>query len=254
MPGPQHERFLTTVINAFQILEAIQKRDGATATELVDSFDISKSTLYDYLATLYSLEYIVKAGEEYQISLKSLDHGIYARNSIPLVEHAQSPLEQLAADTNQVAWLYVEEHGHVVYLSVAEGENAIRTRGRIGLRTYMHCTAAGKAILAHFPTERVRDVIDRHGLPRLTQKTITDSETLFRELEEIRERGYAFNIGESMEGARAVAAPIMVDDKPIGAVNVVGAGNRLKGSRFRTTIPEQVLGAANDIELNFRYR
>lgn len=254
MPELQHKRFLTTVVNAFQILEVIKNRDGATATELAGSFDISKSTLYDYLATLYALEYIVKDGDVYQISLKSLDHGTYARDNVPLVEHAQSPLEQLATDTNQVAWLYIEEHGHVVYLSVAEGENAVRTRGRIGMRTYMHCTAAGKAILAHFPTGQVREVIDRHGLPRLTQETITDSETLFRELDEIRERGYSFNVGESMEGARAVAAPILIDESPVGAVNVVGASNRLKGSRFDTTLPEQVLSAANDIELNVRYQ
>lgn len=254
MTGSRNERLLTTAVNCFDILETLQARDGATASELSVALDISKSTLYGYLTTLHELEYVVKTDEEYDVSLKCLDHGTYAREKIPLIEHARSPLEHLATSTNQVAWLYVEEHGHLVYLLSAEGENAVRTRGRVGMRTHLHCTAAGKAILSHLPEARVREIIDRHGLPRLTDQTITEVDALFAALESVRERGYAFNVGESMENARAVAAPILVDDEPVGAVNVVGSASRLRGRGFREGMAEAVLGTANDIELNLRYR
>lgn len=246
------DRLLTTVVNVFEILGALQEHNGATVSELAASFEMSRSTLYDYLGTLYELEYVVKDGDEYDVGLKCLDHGMYAREKVELLEHASGPLQQLAIETGQVAWLYVEEHGRLVYLDSAEGERAVRTRGRVGMRSYLHCTAAGKAMLAHLPEEAVRDRLPE--LPKLTAETITDVDALLAECEAIRDRGYAFNVGESMPDARAVAAPILIDDEPLGAVTVVGAANRLRGTRFREDIPEVVLAAANDIELNFRYR
>lgn len=248
------DRLLTTVVNSFDILEALKDGDGATVAELAASLDISRSTLYDYLTTLYELEYVVKDGEEYDVSLKALDLGSYAREQVPLLAHARGPVAQLASSTDQVAWLFVEEHGRIVYLYSAEGANAIRTRGRVGRRAFMHATAAGKAILAHLSADRVEAIVERHGLPRLTDETITATGTLREELETVRDRGYATNVGESMAKARAVAAPIMSEGTPVGAINVVGAENRLVGRVFEEELPEAVLGAANDIELNLRYR
>ncbi len=52
---------------------------------------------------------------------------------------------------------------------------------------------SAKAILSAFPDERVRDIVDRHGLPAKTPQTITDPDALFEELATIRERGFALN-------------------------------------------------------------
>lgn len=254
MTETRDRRLLTTAVNCFDILAELQAHDGATASELSEELDITKSTLYDYLTTLRTLEYVVQDGEKYDVGLKCLDHGTYALEKIPLVKNSEVPLRNLATSTDQVAWLHKEEHGRLVYLLSAEGENAVKTRGRVGRRTYLHCMSAGKAILAYLPEEEVDEIIDRHGLPRLTENTITDRDALFAELEAIRERGYAFNLGESMTNARAVAAPILLDDEPVGGTSVVGSANRLQGEEFREDIPNAVLGAANDIELNLRYR
>ncbi len=61
----------------------------------------------------------------------------------------------------------------------------------------MHQVAGGKAILAEYSRERVEGIIEQHGLPATTEYTITDPETLFQELEDIRKRGYATTIEES---------------------------------------------------------
>lgn len=253
MEKTNDDRLLTTIVNTFEILSLLQERDGATVLELVDVLSMSKSTLYDYLRTLHALEYVVKNGETYNISLKFLDHGTHVQNRLTFLSQIQSPLNQLAIDTDHATWFFVEEHGRAVYIHLEEGENAARTRGRIGMRTYMHCTAAGKAMLARFTREKVWKIIGKHGLPEITSETITEPETLFAELDEIREQGYSFNIGESMKNARAIAAPVIVDDNVIGAITIVGGKSELKGEWLYDALPEKLLIAKNNTELNIQY-
>lgn len=57
-------------------------------------------------------------------------------------------LEQLAEESGAAVWLMVEEGGKAVYLAQEFGEQAIETHERLGKHEYMHCLAAGKAMLA----------------------------------------------------------------------------------------------------------
>jgi DNA-binding IclR family transcriptional regulator len=103
----------------------------------------------------------------------------------------------------------------------------------VGERMYLHTTAAGKAILAEYPEERVDFIVDRTGLPRQTDRTITSREALKRELDGIRQRGYALNRGEDQEGVYAIG---QVARKPsgavLGAISVAGPTYRTKKRRF----------------------
>lgn len=47
----------------------------------------------------------------------------------------------------------------------------------------MHCTAVGKVILAHLPLNEIVDVIDKYGLPKHTEQTITDKDSFLRNWE-----------------------------------------------------------------------
>lgn len=85
-----------------------------------------------------------------------------------------------------MANLVVEEYGHGVFLYRSKGPEAVHMDTHAGKRLPMHTTAFGKAILAHFPEERVEEIIEANGLPAHTPKTITDRDTLFEELESIR--------------------------------------------------------------------
>lgn len=97
----------------------------------------------------------------------------------------------------------------------------------------MHTGASGKAFLAEYSTERVNEIIDRWGLPALTETTITDRERLFEELKEIRDRGYAYNNQENLEGMRAISAVVHNPDGSIlGALSIYGPAYRLNQSEM----------------------
>ncbi len=233
------------------IIDGLKELGGAGVTELSRHLDLPKSTVHNYLSTLEQEEYLVKDGTTYRLGIRLLEYGAYARNQMEIYEVAKPELEQLASETGELANLLIEEHGRGSYLYRTRGEMAVRVKAHVGTRVTLHSTALGKSILAHLPRERVKTIVDRHGLEPSTEETITDRSTLFDELDRIQEEGVAFDEGERIKGLRCVAAPVLdADDDVLGAISVSGPANRLRGDRFREDLPQRVLEAVNVIELN----
>ncbi|WP_280535465.1 IclR family transcriptional regulator [Halopenitus sp. POP-27] len=242
-----------TLEKGFRIIETIEELESATLTDVADEMGLARSTVHDYLTTLCDLEYLVKTDGEYQLGLTFTRLGTSATETVQLSDTITPYLERLADATGETVWFLVEECGRAVYLGHAEGDQAIKTEHTIGGRSYLHCHAGGKAILAQLPDERVEEIIDMHGLPEITEHTITSREALFEELERIRDRNYAQNHSEQLAETRAVSAAIVVDDEVLGAISVGGPAHRLRGDRFETELPNQVMSVVNEIRINHRY-
>jgi DNA-binding IclR family transcriptional regulator len=243
-------RTIKTADRIFDIIEGLDELGRAGVTELAEYVDIPKSTLYQYLASLEQRGYVVNNEGTYRLSLRMLGYGTKIRKQMPVYEYSRPHVEKLAEQTGEIAWLIVEERGLCVTLERVVGEQGLKKfGGQIGGRSKLHTHAAGKAILANLPADQVELIINRHGLPGHTDETIQDSDALFEELETIRERGYAFNENETIEGLRAVGSAIMGDDEILGAIAVGGSQSRLKGDYYRDELPELILDTVNEIEL-----
>lgn len=237
-----------------QIVEALKSMEGARVTEIADRVGLSKGTVHDYLSTLREQNYVVKEGHEYHVGLGFFEIGEYARNRIQIYHAAKPEVKKLAEETGELANLLYEEHGFGVYLYRARGENAVTLDTHTGKRRYLHNTALGKAILAHKPKEQVEEILDQHGMPQATRHTITDREELYTELDQVRDRGYAFCNQERVEGLHCVAAPLQSQNGTVlGAISVAGPSTRIQGERLKEELPQKVLQAANVIEINANY-
>lgn len=237
----------------FAVIEAIEELESTGVSELADHLDLAVSTVHDHLTTLVELGYLQKEDQAYRLGLKFLGLGENARYNLKAYPLVMPYLEKIAEETGESAWFVVEEDGLAVYVAKARGEVGVETANRVGRRSLLHYHAGGKAILAHLSRERVEAIVDQHGLPGLTENTITDLPTLFEALEAIREQGYAQNDNEEIVGTRSVAAPILVEDRVLGAISVGGPANRLKGERFQRELPDLVSGITNEIELKVQY-
>jgi len=240
---------LQSIRRVSEIIELLQREGPLGATEITERLDVPTSTAHDYLSSLYDLEYLVKTEGKYDLGLRLLDHGIAARDRHAIADIGQQTITQLANETGEATWLVTEEHGRAVYLDYALGEHAVQTHARIGTRSYLHQLASGKSILAYLPEARVEEIIDRHGLEQRTPHTIDSRAQLLDELEATRERGYAINDQEAVEGARAVGKAIIVGGDVVGAISVVGPANRLTDQQLADGIVDQIRGAANELEL-----
>ena len=247
-------RTIRSVETAFDIVEHLKETDGAGVTELASELDLAKSTVHSHLATLYSKGYVIREGDTFCVALRFLDLGNYAREQNSLYQVARPKVDELAEQTGEKVWILGEEHGRGIHLYVASGKRSVQTYARTGQLNYLHQLAAGKAILAFLPGERVEEILDRYGLPARTQDTITDPDELRAELEEIRERGFAQNREESIPGLHAVGVPVTNErGVAIGSLSLSAPAKRLRGQRFDEEVPNLLLGIANEIEINMAY-
>lgn len=242
---------LKSIDRTLQIIEAVRQFDGATVRDLADTLGIPKSTIYSHLSTLQNNGYIVKENSEYRLGLKFLELGEYTRRKAELYTITKRELEDLSERTGELAMLAVEENGDVVCLDVAKGENAIRHETHAGRRMPLHCTSIGKAILAFLPEDTREAILSEQELTEHTSFTITDMDELHVELQEIRDRGYAYDEQEYHRGLKCVGMPILDGrGNSLGSISVSGPSSRMEGDRFREEIPEQIRTAVNIIEVN----
>lgn len=242
------------VERAFEFLREIRDRGGAAAGDLAESLDVSKSTAYNHLSTLADEGYVVKEDDEYRLGLRLISFSNAVQEDHRLYEAARLEVDDLVERTGERCQVMAEENGRGIYLYQATGRRSLSTDSRIGTSVDLHSTAIGKAMLAFQPQETVEAVLDRDGLPRRTDNTITDREAFLAELEEVREREVAFDDEEGFDGMRCVAAPIReTDGRAVGSISLSGPTTRVQGERFESELPELVRGTARTIEIKYRF-
>jgi len=236
----------------FEILAVLREHDGIRITEIADEVGLANSSVHSHLLTLEQAGYVRKTQDGYHLGLKFLEYGTEAQRQQELYTFGREVIDELAVGTKEKTWGVIEENGQAVYVYGAQGDRSIKTYTSIGHRTHLHHLAAGKAILAELPSQRVDEIVESQGLPRYTKHTITDRSALEAELEEVRERGVAFNLEESVEGLHAVGAPVQGENGIHGAISISGPAHRLSEELLRTELKQKILGAANELEINIR--
>lgn len=242
---------VSTSKKTIRILDALHELGSAGVTELASAVDMNKSTVHNHLSTLKSEDLVVQVDDEYKLGLRLLEFGGRARDQRSLYDVATPEIERLANQTGELANLVVEEYGYGVYLVCEQGDKAVNLDIYPGVRRHLHVTASGKAILAHLPTERVDEIIEHHGLPAKTDKSITDGDVLFDHLEEVRNQGFAVDDEEHINGLRCIGTPILSDDGTVlGAVSISVPVTRMDDEQFYNEVPDIVRSATNVIELH----
>jgi DNA-binding IclR family transcriptional regulator len=235
------------------IVEMLQTESEAGVTEIASELNRSKGTVHSHLATLVENEYAVREDDVYRLSLKFIDISQTIKEELVGYEIVREELEDLAEQSGELAQFATEEHGRAVYLHKIGSENAVKTASSLGDREYLHCISLGKAMLAHMSKEKVDEIIEKHGLPNYTDQTITTREGLMDELSEIRDRGYAFDREERIEGLRCVSAPVLENGEIFGAISVSGPSTRMRGEFYEQELPDLVTRSANVIEINTKF-
>lgn len=219
-------QILTTTETSITILEFIQNHDQVRVDDIADFLEVSRGTVYKHISTLMKHGFVVNKGDEYLLGGRLYDLGMHVRTHDKTYRLAGECVVTLANKSNEEADFAIEQNGRLVTL-FDWVSGSTKPSSRREYYQYLHTTSIGKAILAKYSDERIRDEIDRWGLPRVTENTITSREELFRELETVRENGYAINNQESRSGKRAIG---MAVEHPSG--NVIG-GFSICGPEYR---------------------
>lgn len=149
----------------------------------------------------------------YRLGIRLLELGSLVRSRISVRQEALPHMQGLHQELGETVNLSVRHDDEVVYIERTSGSNSMmRVVQIIGARAPLHITAVGKLFLAEDGPEKCAEYVRRTGLPRYTENTLTDAETLAKELERIRRQGYAFDNEEAEKGVSCIGAGIFNDD------------------------------------------
>lgn len=245
---------IKTTTRVFQLIELLMDEEGLRLTDIAKQLEMSKSNAHRHLSTLKEEGYIVQEGYLYHPSMRFLHIGEYVRNRKEIYNMVRPKVKQLAEETEERSEFIIEEHGKGIFVHRETGLNAVHTNTQVGKSLPLYASAAGKAILAFSPADRVEEIIEDSELERLTEYTITDPEALHEELETIRTTSVAYNDQELISGLRAVGTPIIGPNEGVlGGISITGPTSRFQGDVYEEEIPDLLRGVANELELNIAY-
>ena len=219
-----------TVGKALGILEKIAEHERPVRfSDLMHETDMPKATLYRLMQTLTNqgmLQYDCD-NRVYALGtrLVRLAHVAWRQSSIaPL---ARPYLDNLSAELGETLHLAQLEGGQVLYVDKRNSGKTIDMYSQAGKVGPAYCTGVGKAILAHLDPDTLDATLDLQSFKGHTPQTITDREQLIEELNETRERGFAFDREEHEPGIICVAAPILSAGlRPLGALSATSTTER----------------------------
>ena len=117
-----------------------------------------------------------------------------------------------------------------------------------------YCTGVGKVLLAWQSAAHIEEYLQHEELQPYTKNTITDPLQLRKELQQVREYGYAVDREETVKGIGCIAAPIFgSSNQVIAALSVSGEVNLVLRKKLRECIID-VHHAAKTISIGMGYR
>jgi IclR family transcriptional regulator, acetate operon repressor len=212
------------VDHAAHVLAAVFERSPRTLTELAELVGLSAVDAAPLVAALE--RYDLVAWDSDRAGLRFARSGVGRED---LVELAQPSMRRLAQESGETANLIVPRPAGTEAIAQVDGRHLLGATNWLGRELGLHCTAAGKVFLAFGAAE-----LPDGALAPLTSATVTDRARLARELEAVRDQGYATLVDELEPGLSAVAAPVRDrGGAVIAALSASGASLRLAPQRLR---------------------
>lgn len=244
----------TTLIKGLQVLEAlVASTSPRGVTDLAQELGLMKSNVHRLLKTLVHQGYVRQDAEtgRYRCSPKLWELGARVSRSVDIIPVAKSAMTELMHATNETVHVAILDSNEVLYVSMVECPQPVRTFAQVGMRAPLYAVGTGKCILAHLDAETVKLILS--DLKPSSPNTIVDPAALTAELQTIRTLGYGLNRAEWREGVGSVAAPIFdASSRVFAAIGVSGPLHRMTPERVKVFAPF-VIKAAKAISREFGY-
>ncbi len=241
-----------SVERTFDIIENLSSApQGLTLLELSSDVGLPKSTVHRLLSTLTGRGYITQDPEskKYLLTLKLFEISSRSLAGFDILSAARPYLQHLSRITNEAVHLVVREGHEVVYIYKEDSsKNTVRMASHIGLHNPMYCTGVGKAIMAYLPRSEQKQIWKATEIIPYTDKTITDYELMLKELDHIKECGYAIDDEEHENDVCCAACPIFdYTNMPYAAISISAPRSRMDNDRMEHRIIPELLTATRRI-------
>lgn len=222
----------------FRVMETLAETGPMGLMDLSARLNLHKSTVHRLLLSLTYMGYVEQEDTgKYKLTFKivELSEKILSKVDIALVVHPL--LAGLANDCRETVHFVQRRGTDAFYLDkvapLYPQESAIRMASQVGLARPLYCSAVGKAILAEMSEEEVEYIWKNSLIEKKTEHTITTLSSLKKELQRIREKGFALDNEENEIGVRCIAACVRNHNgQPNNAFSISAPAGRMTDDRI----------------------
>jgi IclR family transcriptional regulator, KDG regulon repressor len=248
---------VTTVAKVCRILSEFRSRPSFGVTDLARRTNLLPSDVHRLLAALKQFGYIEQDPETkryrvgsglLRLGLSTFQQNVLHSNGGPILERLSKRLEastHLAMFDQRACEVFLIDQVNPAYKPLFEV--------RLGATENVNASALGKTIMASLDHETVLRTLERNKLKKATGRTITSFDALETEFQIIRQRGYAIDREESLEGACCIAAAVRdCMGVVIGAISASIEAERFYSSN-QARLASQITAAATELSSALGY-
>ncbi len=196
------------VEKAFRLLRLVANSDEAVRlSDLADRLDIGKSTAHGLIRALVATGALIQNPKDKKITLGPATVELALKNQIylQLGSRTQSSLDKLRDTIDETVFFGLLRPWRALIMATSEAHKPIKISSPPGSSIILMAGALGKVYLSQMADAEVRRVVKKHGLPQFTKASIVDEDSFVKEIDGVRQSGYALDKGEYLSGVNAIA-------------------------------------------------
>ncbi len=239
---------LQTLARGAAVLNLLTRRDSLTLKEVSSDLGLDPSTTYRVLRTWAStgfLSYDATTKRYYAgLGLLRLATKSHSTSGLPAVEERLGAVSRMV---EQTASFSILSGRFVLYVARVVANRALMYQVEIGKTLPAYSTSAGHVLLAFESPERILELYPDSQFLAHTESTIRTREELIKQLQLVRENGYALNRGQHSDDVAALAVPVRDGSgRVVGSFSLAGAVSQFSDFIVHETFLPALLEAARE--------
>jgi IclR family pca regulon transcriptional regulator len=216
--------FVLSLARGLRVIEAFDGRSqGLSIADIARATELSRAAVRRLLITLELLGYIESNGRKYRLRHRVLHLGMSYLSSSSLATVSQPAVQKITDDLGESSSVCVLDGDEVLCVAGAVRRGLMSLDVSTGSRLPVHCTAAGRVLLAALAEDELPAHLERVEMKALTAKTIVSRDLLANDIRCVRKQGFSIIDEELEAGIRALAVPIVSKEGHVAGSLGVGA-------------------------------
>lgn len=241
-----------SIQRAFQVLEVLRlEARPIGVSEMAKILGLTTTTAYRLLSTLKGCRAVQQDPQTHLYYLNDflLLYGKAVLSRYDFLSSAHPVLGELSKNVGETVFMGIlDDCFDLIYIDQVDSlDHPLRMTPQIGLRQPSHSTSLGKVLLADLPDEKLNLFLSKCSFTKITKFTISTDQELRKEMDKIREVGYALDQEETEIGICCVAAPIRNSRGTVAAISISGPSSRMRSKGLDNILSKEIVATASEL-------
>lgn len=197
------------IAKGMAIIESFSaQRPKLTIADAAEATGQTRATARRCLLSLQELGYVKFDGKYFHPAPQLMRLGYAFLSSQPLLQIAQTIIEDVQDAAGEGISLSIFEDDHIVHIARSSNGQRFLPGTSVGMRAPAYCTAAGRVWLAAMSAEELSIYFKRVSLERYSEVTVIDRRKLALIISETQQQDYGINLDELETGLCAISVPV----------------------------------------------